>query len=272
MDRKSLLQSRSYVVGIILMLLIALAAVAAAAPAVLPKPAQMTYVADTAAMISNEDAAKIAEMGRGLDAATGAQVVVVTISSLDGASIEEYATTLFRNWGIGDAEKNNGVLLLIAKEDRKFRIEVGYGLEGAITDGYAGSVLDGMKADFKSENYSEAIVVAYAKLTQKAYEEYGAEVPENVKEEADASFWSILLGAAIFFGLMALLVYAVWDTLKGILHLLSSGHLFSDSVGGAGAGRSGNDGSKWHSSGGSGGSGGSFGGGRSGGGGASGGW
>lgn len=169
MDRKSLLQSRSYVVGIFLMLLIALAAVAAAAPAVLPKPAQMTYVADTAAMISNEDAAKIAEMGRGLDAATGAQVVVVTISSLDGASIEEYATTLFRNWGIGDAEKNNGVLLLIAKEDRKFRIEVGYGLEGAITDGYAGSVLDDMKAGFKSENYSEAIVVAYAKLTQKAY-------------------------------------------------------------------------------------------------------
>ena len=96
----------------------------------------------------------------------------------------------------------------------------GIGLEGAIPDGYAGSVLDDMKADFKSENYSEAIVVAYAKLTQKAYEEYGAEVPENVKEEADASFWSILLGAAIFFGLMALIVYAVWDTLKGILHIL----------------------------------------------------
>ncbi len=272
MDRKSLLQSRSYVVGIFLMLLIALAAVAAAAPAVLPKPAQMTYVADTAAMISNEDAAKIAEMGRGLDAAPGAQVLVVTISSLDGASIEEYATTLFRNWGIGDAEKNNGVLLLIAKENRKFRIEVGYGLEGAITDGYAGSVLDDMKAGFKSENYSEAIVVAYAKLTQKAYEEYGAEIPENVKEEADASFWSVLLGVAIFFGLMALLVYAVWDTLKDILHLLSSGRLFSDSFGGKRAGQSGDDDSGWHSSDDSGSSGGSFGGGRSGGGGASGGW
>ena len=277
MDRKSLLQSRSYVVGIILMLLIALAAVAAAAPAVLPKPAQMTYVADTAAMISNEDAAKIAEMGRGLDAATGAQVVVVTISSLDGASIEEYATTLFRNWGIGDAEKNNGVLLLIAKEDRKFRIEVGYGLEGAITDGYAGSVLDDMKADFKSENYSEAIVVAYAKLTQKAYEEYGAEIPENVKEEADASFWSDLLVAVIFFGLMAALAYVVWENiLKDILYLLSSGRLFSDSaeagVRGKRAGQSGDDDSGWHSSDDSGSSGGSFGGGRSGGGGASGGW
>lgn len=272
MDRKSLLQSRSYVVGIFLMLLIALAAVAAAAPAVLPKPAQMTYVADTAAMISNEDAAKIAEMGRGLDAATGAQVVVVTISSLDGASIEEYATTLFRNWGIGDAEKNNGVLLLIAKEDRKFRIEVGYGLEGAITDGYAGSVLDGMKADFKSENYSEAIVTAYAKLTQKAYEEYGAEVPENVKDVAEEPFWGVLLGAAIFFGLIALLVYAVWGTLKGILHVLSSGRLFQDSVGSAGGGSSGADESGRYRSGGSGSSGGSYGGGRSGGGGASDGW
>lgn len=272
MDKRSVLDRRCYVVGIFWLLLIALASVALAAPAVLPKPSSLVYSVDTTGMITAEDAAKIAEMGRGLDAATGAQVVVVTISSLDGASIEEYATTLFRNWGIGDAEKNNGVLLLIAKEDRKFRIEVGYGLEGAITDGYAGSVLDDMKADFKSENYSEAIVVAYAKLTQKAYEEYGAEVPENVKEEADASFWSILLGAAIFFGLMALLVYAVWDTLKGILDLLSSGRLFSDSGGGKRAGQSGDDESGRYRSGGSGSSGGSYGGGRSGGGGASGGW
>ena len=263
MDKRSVLDRRCYVVGIFWLLLIALASVALAAPAVLPKPSSLAYSVDTAGMIMAEDAAKIAEMGRGLDAATGAQVVVVTIPSLDGASIEEYATTLFRDWGIGDAAKNNGVLLLIAKEDRKFRIEVGYGLEGAITDGYA---------DFKSENYSEAIVTAYAKLTQKAYEEYGAEVPENVKDVAEEPFWGVLLGATIFFGLIALLVYAVWDTLKGILDLLSSGRLFSDSGGGKRAGQSGDDDSGWHGSDDSGSSGGSFGGGRSGGGGASGGW
>ena len=269
MDKRSVLDRRCYVVGIFWLLLIALASVALAAPAVLPKPSSLAYSVDTAGMITAEDAAKIAEMGRGLDAATGAQLVVVTIPSLDGASLEEYATTLFRDWGIGDAAKNNGVLLLIAKEDRKFRIEVGYGLEGAITDGYAGSVLDDMKADFKSENYSEAIVTAYAKLTQKAYEEYGAEVPENVKDVAEEPFWGVLLGAAIFFGLIALLVYAVWGILKGILHVLSSGRLFQDwGVSGAGAGLSGDD----ESGGGSDDSSGSYGGGRSGGGGASDGW
>ena len=94
MDKRSVLDRRCYVVGIFWLLLIALASVALAAPAVLPKPSSLAYSVDTAGMITAEDAAKIAEMGRGLDAATGAQVVVVTIPSLDGASIEEYATTL----------------------------------------------------------------------------------------------------------------------------------------------------------------------------------
>lgn len=98
MDKRSVLDRRCYVVGIFWLLLIALASVALAAPSVLPKPSSLAYSVDTTGMITAEDAAKIAEMGRGLDAATGAQVVVVTIPSLDGASIEEYATTLFRDW------------------------------------------------------------------------------------------------------------------------------------------------------------------------------
>ena len=62
---------------------------------------------------------------------------------------------------------NNGVLLLIAKDDRAFRIEVGYGLEGAITDDYAGSVLDAMTPAFRNENYSAAILRAYGALAPK---------------------------------------------------------------------------------------------------------
>ena len=139
----------------------------------LAKPAQRAYVVDTAGMVAAEDAAQIAKIGAELRAKTKAESVVVTVATLGGTDIESYANELFRSWGIGDARLNNGVLLLIAKDDRAFRIEVGYGLEGAITDGYAGSVLDAMKGEFRKENYSPAILQAYVTLAQKAGAEYG---------------------------------------------------------------------------------------------------
>ena len=152
--------------------LLALASSAADA-AVLPKPSQREYIVDTADIVSAEDRAQIEKIGEELREKTKAEIVVVTVATLDGTDIESYANELFRSWGIGDAKQNNGVLLLIAKEDRKFRIEVGYGLEGKITDGYAGSVLDAMKDEFRKENYSPAILGAYINLAQKACEEYG---------------------------------------------------------------------------------------------------
>ena len=139
----------------------------------LPRPAQRTYVVDTAGMVSAEDAAQISKIGAELRSKTKAEIVVVTVPTLGDTDIESYANELFRSWGIGDARMNNGVLLLIAKNDRAFRIEVGYGLEGAITDGYAGSVLDAMKGEFRKENYSPAILQAYVTLAQKAAAEYG---------------------------------------------------------------------------------------------------
>jgi uncharacterized protein len=72
-----------------------------------------------------------------LEARNGDQVVVATVRSLEGYAIEDYANRLFRRWGLGQAATNNGVLLLIAPNDRKVRIEVGYGLEGTLTDAVA---------------------------------------------------------------------------------------------------------------------------------------
>jgi uncharacterized protein len=65
---------------------------------------------------------------------SGIQVVVATVNSLGGDEIEPYANALFRAWGLGEKSKNNGVLLLVAPKERKARIEVGYGLEGTLTD------------------------------------------------------------------------------------------------------------------------------------------
>ena len=70
------------------------------------------------------------------------KIVVAVVESLEGQEVEEYANNLFRTWGIGDKEKNNGILLLVSTGDRKIRIEVGYGLEGALNDGKTGAILD----------------------------------------------------------------------------------------------------------------------------------
>ena len=278
---------REYRVAILVgILLLALHCIASAA--IPTAPTKDIYLADFAGMVEEEDRQQILEIGKDLDRQYGAQVVVVTVETLEGQDIESYANTLFRSWGIGNKEKNNGVLLLIAKEDRKFRIEVGYGLEGAITDGYAGSVLDGMKGEFQSENYSVGIIGAYGKLTQKVYEEYGAPVPENVTAATERSeeleWWEMLLGIPLGLFLIGLLFWCLWQMIKLILvpvvlllDLLSSGRIHIDVErfwGSSGSGSRDDDdhfggfGSSSHS----GSSGGSYGGGRSGGGGASGGW
>ena len=100
------------------------------------------YVNDYAKILSSETKEYIINTNIELQKKTGAQIVVVTVSSLGGQSIEEYATELFRKFGIGDKNKNNGVLLLCSTGDRLFRIEVGYGLEGRLTDGKTGRIQD----------------------------------------------------------------------------------------------------------------------------------
>jgi uncharacterized protein len=83
------------------------------------------------------DAAQRAALERKLKAhedKTSDQVVVATVRSLAGTSVEDYANRLYRHWQLGQKDRNNGVLLLVAPNERKVRIEVGYGLEGALTD------------------------------------------------------------------------------------------------------------------------------------------
>ncbi|HAS73149.1 MAG TPA: hypothetical protein DCS67_03295 [Clostridiales bacterium UBA8960] len=104
---------------------------------------------------------------------TGAQIVVVTVESLNGQDIESYARGLFNQWGIGDAQKNNGLLLLIAYGDRQSRIEVGYGLEGALNDAKTGRIQDDyLIGNFQAGDYDEGVVGTYLKLAEEVYKEY----------------------------------------------------------------------------------------------------
>ena len=91
-------------------------------------------VVDQAALLNDADRAALDQALAALEAKTSDQLVVVTLKSLQGTTIEDYGYQLGRAWGIGQKGANNGVLLIVAPSERKVRIEVGYGLEGTLTD------------------------------------------------------------------------------------------------------------------------------------------
>ena len=92
------------------------------------------FVNDFAEMLTAEQRQSLEKKINDFEKTTGNELSVVTVSGLGGDTIENFAVKLFEDWGIGKKNKDNGVLLLIARDERQFRIEVGYGLEGALTD------------------------------------------------------------------------------------------------------------------------------------------
>lgn len=105
-------------------------------------PPPTGYVNDFAGVLSAEAQDRLEADLVSLEAETGVEVVVVTVESLQGTTEDDFAVRLFEEWGIGKAKKNNGVLVLVAPQERRLKVEVGYGLEGTITDGTAGAIRD----------------------------------------------------------------------------------------------------------------------------------
>ena len=117
--------------GALLAALFVWAALALAAPTF---PELTGRIVDAADVIPQATRAALEPRLEALETKSGIQMVVATVKSLEGQAVEPYANELFRHWKLGEATKNNGVLLLIAPNERKVRIEVGYGLEGTLTD------------------------------------------------------------------------------------------------------------------------------------------
>ncbi len=140
-------------------------------------PTSDFYVNDYAKLLNESTKDYIISTNKSLYNQTGSQIVVVTVPSLDGDSLEEYATELFRNFGIGDKSKNNGVLLLLALQERQFRIEVGYGLEGVLTDGKTGRIQDEYIIPYlKQNNWNEGIKNGFSAILDEVSKEYNVEV------------------------------------------------------------------------------------------------
>jgi uncharacterized protein len=138
-------------------------------------------------------------------------VVVLTVSTLNGEGIEQYANELFRAWGIGSSKTNNGVLVLVATDEREMRIEVGYGLEGAVTDLQSGDIIEyTLTPAFQNEDYSAGLESAYLTLVSLICAEYGLDPEQYGAGEAainmteDTGFD----GLALLFFVFPLLAFA----------------------------------------------------------------
>lgn len=181
-------------------------------------------VVDNAQILSPEAVSSITETLKAHEELTTNQVVVLTIPSLMGESIEDFAYRVFNAWGLGQESKDNGILLIVVPNDRSMRIEVGYGLEATVTDLHAHRIIQNIIAPrFREEDYDGGIgegVQALINIME------GGELPDELTEEESAgSFLSglssmedtglslgerILMGAFIF-GIIGLF------TLLGIL-------------------------------------------------------
>nr|WP_097460856.1 TPM domain-containing protein [Mangrovitalea sediminis] len=122
-------------------------------------PALTGPVVDDAHMLSAQAQQQLSAELRAFEQKTTNQLVVVTLPDLQGYTIEDFGYQLGRHWGIGQKEKNNGVLLIVAKKERKVRIEVGYGLEGQLTDALSSRIIQGIiLPDFRKGQVSQGIV------------------------------------------------------------------------------------------------------------------
>ena len=233
-------------------------------------------VVDDAGIIDAATEASLTSRLEAFEKKSSDQIVVATIQSLGGEAIEPYANRLFRVWKLGQAGENNGVLLLVAVDDRKMRIEVGYGLEGTLTDLHSRLIIENtMVPAFRAGDFSGGISKAVDDIVM-VLEGNGAELEARAERNQPAFDYESLLpiaffilwGTIFFGGLFISIAVPRFGTKIGPRRYRWLGMTFDfNSSGGSGS----SGGSSW-SSGSSGGGGFSGGGGSSGGGGASGGW
>ncbi len=118
------------------------------------------YVSDFANSIDPSTKASLEAYAAEVQQSTGAQMAFVTVSTLDGEPIEDVTYTLFRAWGVGQKKDDNGVLFLLAINDRRSRLEVGKGLEGILPDGLDGLLLTQMRPSLRQGQYGQALLTA----------------------------------------------------------------------------------------------------------------
>ncbi len=160
-------------------------------------PQYYGYVNDFAKIIDAENAEKLTVLGQKLKDDTGAELAVVTLKTTYPLDTKTYATQLFEKWGIGKKGKDNGLLILFVQKERRVEVEVGYGLEGIITDGFAGQVLDKFAMpEFKKNDFGKGLYMAALAFYDRITEEYSNQPPTKV-EQINLNLFSVFLAVSV---------------------------------------------------------------------------
>ncbi len=172
------------------------------------------YVSDFANVVDPSTRQQLETYCAKVEQATGVQIAMVTIDTLNGAPVDDAANTLFRKWGIGKKGKDEGLLLLLAVKDHKDRIEVGYGLEPILPDGFVGSVLRGMRPSLQQNDYGKAMLAGAEEMGSRIALAKGVTLDFSLQQERPQRQASrsrgtgipwplIIIGLVLLFGLFS---------------------------------------------------------------------
>ena len=196
--------------------LLPLLLLAGSIPARVDVPYLTGRVTDYAQIMSQPARESLTEKLKAHEDQTGNQIAVLTISTIGDESIEEYANVVFQEWGLGRKDRDNGILILVVPDDRRMRIEVGYGLEATLTDGMAGEIIRTvMTPRFRNGDYDAGITEG-AMAVIRVLE--GGEMPETAvassggsqgfhMEGPDLSLKERILFGAFIFGIIGLFTF-----------------------------------------------------------------
>lgn len=239
------------------------------------------YVTDRAGILTPDTKQKLDAMSTELEQKTGAQLAVVTVKSLDGKDIQQTANELFKQLGIGQKKEENGVLLFIAPNDRKYWTEVGYGLEPVINDARAGDAGRLMVPYFRKGDFNSGVTAAAAALAKYIADDKGVrltgipQLRQSKPASDDSNDWIVWLIIGIFIVIFLMASRGGGNNTRTPINRgrgMGSGWWIGPVLGSMGGGRGGGWGGSSGGWGGGGGGFGGFGGGISGGGGAGGSW
>ncbi|MBI4804615.1 MAG: TPM domain-containing protein [Desulfovibrio sp.] len=161
-------------------------------------PALISHVNDYADFISPQVRQELEEALKALETNDSTQVVVLTVPDLQGHPLEDFSIKVAQTWGLGRQGKDNGVLVVLAKAERKVRIEVGRGLEGVLTDALAGRIIDQeMIPRFKNQDFDGGVLAGVKAIVQVVKGEYTGTGTRLTKWKFDTHAWAVILALVL---------------------------------------------------------------------------